>query len=364
MTQKVCVVTGATGFIGQHILSELVANKYKVIGIGKSEEIFCPEILNENKVKYIIKSEIDGALLQYYDVEIILGEISDKQFVEQIFNTIARNNLAIEFILHFAACATIQKAREDEKLTWKTNYDGTKNILINSLQYQKKSLNKIKGFFHASTDKVYGEGSLQTYQEADELKPLPYPYDMSKAKADELVRKVAKENNFPAIIYRFCNVYGPGDYHKSRIIPGTLYRLLYTQEQPVLKIYYDSRGKKQSFYRDMIYIKDLTRAVKLLLDYLKQSPLSSNLIGEVFNLGTENTYPMQDVINKLKLYSRNNEKIKEEIVNSGEIKNQCMNYKKLQDLLGFKPQYSLDQGIKETVAWYTMHKGEIDDKFI
>ena len=71
MKQKVCFVTGATGFIGQHIVSELVANKYKVIGIGKVGEIFCPEILNENKVKYIIKPELENSLLQRYDVEII-----------------------------------------------------------------------------------------------------------------------------------------------------------------------------------------------------------------------------------------------------------------------------------------------------
>ncbi len=362
MTTKVCLITGATGFIGQNIVAELVANNYKIIALGKPDESYCPTILNENNIKLTTSPIITSSTFINNDVQLLFLEISDDKSLKHVFDTCTKNDIEIEFVLHLAATATIQQALKEEERTWKTNYEGTKNILKHSLEYQKKSLNKFKGFFYASTDKVYGEGSLNTYHEDDILKPLPYPYDQSKAKADELIRKTAKEHNFPAVIYRFCNVYGPGDYHKSRIIPGTLHRLLYTNDSPILKVYHDTNGIEQSFYRDMIYIKDLTNAVKLLLNHLKTT--NSNLVGEVFNLGTENTYPMIEVIEKINSYTKSSRKTKIEVVNKGEIKNQCMNYQKLNKILGFTPKYTLDKGIKETVNWYMQHKGEINEKFI
>ncbi|MBQ2885748.1 MAG: NAD(P)-dependent oxidoreductase [Alphaproteobacteria bacterium] len=361
MNTKVCLITGATGFIGQNIVAELISQKYKIIAISKPDEQYCPTIINENNIKINTMPNINKDIVKDYDMQLVFGDVSDKRFIEKLFKDIEKQNIEIEFVLHLAACATIQQAIQKEQEAWKTNFNGTENILKSSLQYQKKFPNKFKGFFYASTDKVYGEGSHQTYQETDKLKPLPYPYDQSKAKADELVRKIAKENNFPAVIYRFCNVYGPGDYHKSRIIPGTLYRLIYTKENPILRMYYNPQGNKKSFYRDMIYIKDLTKAISLLLEFLRKD--NTKLIGEVFNLGTDNTYPMNEIINKISCYSKINREIKEELVEKGEIKNQCMNFSKLNKLLGFNPQYSLDKGIKETVDWYISHKGDINDSF-
>ena len=362
MTTKVCLVTGATGFIGQHVVVNLVKNNHKVIALGEKNDCYCPIILSESNLKISSSPTISSSTFLDNDVQLLFGEISDEKFIKQIFDKADSNGIDIEFILHLAATATIQQALKEKERTWKTNYEGTKNIVKHSLKYQKKSLNKLKGFFYASTDKVYGEGSLNTYNEKDILKPLPYPYDLSKAKADKFIRKIAKIYSFPAIIYRFCNVYGPGDYHKSRIIPGTIHRLMYTDQAPILRVYHDEEGKEQSFYRDMIYIKDLTNAIQLLLEHLKTKK-DNSLYGEVFNLGTNNTYPMKDVIDKINIHAKTTRKAQVEIIKKGEIKKQCMNYQKLNQKFGFQPQYSLDKGIKETVNWYILHKGDINDVF-
>lgn len=358
---KVCLITGATGFIGQNLVSELVAGGRKVIALGKANEKYCSSVLNDKPLKISTTPFLTPNTFLQNDVQFSFGDIADESFIQNVFSEIIKNGFEIEYVIHLAACATIQQAAQEEKQTWRINYLGTENVLKQSLKYQKKYPTTFKSFFYASTDKVYGEGTQQTYQETDVLNPLVSPYDQSKAKADILVQNTAKKNNFPAVIYRFCNVYGPGDYHKTRIIPGTLYRLIYTKDVPLLKVYRDSKGQVQSFYRDMIYVKDLTHAIHLLLKHLDTKKYS--LIGEVFNLGTENSYAMNDVIKEIstcmdKIY---NPAIEE--INAGEIKNQCMNYAKLNKLLGFSPRYTLSKGIQETVKWYVERKEEINEWF-
>lgn len=358
---KACLVTGATGFIGQHLVSELITSGRKVIALGKDDEKCCFSVLKESPAKISMASVMTKDTFLKNNVQLYFGEISDSFFIKKVFTELTENNIELEYVIHLAACATIQQAAKEAEKTWKTNYEGTNNILNQCFMYQKQHPAVFKSFFHASTDKVYGEGSRQTYNETDILKPLNYPYDKSKAEADLLVQKKAKENNFPAVLYRFCNVYGPGDYHKSRIVPGTLYRLMYTSDVPLLKIYRDSYGIMKSFYRDMIYVKDLTRAVNLLLQYLDIK--EHKLIGEVFNLGTGNSYAMNEIIEKINSYMNEKRNPLVEEVNSGEIKNQCMNYTKLNKMLGFSPKYDLSHGIEETVKWYLAHKEEINGQF-
>jgi len=363
MNTKICLITGATGFIGQHVVVELVRAGYKIIGIDKPDNAYCAAVFNDQKIRVTANIPLGMRWFENTDMILKIGDIADKMFMEKLFKEIGKNKLHIDFVLHFAACATIQQAIKEKEKTWQTNYLGTMNILENSLEYFRKYPEVFKGFFYASTDKVYGEGSSQSYHETDALKPLPYPYDLSKAKADMLVRQIAALEKFPAVIYRFCNVYGPGDYHISRIVPGTLYRLIHKNEEPILKTYRDKEGTVQSFYRDMIYIKDLTHAIHMLLQHMETYENRIKLIGEVFNLGTENSYPMQEVIGKIMSYSGASLKAKEEIVPQGEIKKQCMNYAKLNSIFGFKPEYDLERGLKETVRWYVSHKGETNDKF-
>lgn len=358
---KICLITGATGFIGQHLVAELVTNGRKIIALGKANENYCPVVLTESHIKISPTPTLKPDTFLKNDVQLYFGEISDKSFIKKVFAEIAENNMEIEYVIHLAACATIQEAAKETEKTWKTNYEGTDNLLNQCLGYQKQYPSVFKSFFYASTDKVYGEGSKQSYHETDTLKPLAYPYDQSKAKADLLVQQKAKENDFPAVIYRFCNVYGPGDYHKSRIIPGTLYRLMYNKGVPVLRVYRNPDNIIKSFYRDMIYVKDLTHAIKLLLNDLDIK--KHRFVGEVFNLGTENTYAMKDIIEKISLCVGKKQNPIIEEVKAGEIKNQCMNYAKLNKMLGFSPKYNLSEGIKETVKWYVKHKEDINDRF-
>lgn len=359
---KICLITGATGFIGQHLVSELVAHDRKIVALGQTDEKYCSAVLTDHRINISTNPALTPDTFLYNDVQLYFGDISNEAFIKKVFAEITKNHMEIEYVIHLAACATIQQAAKEAEKTWKTNYEGTENLLNQCLLYQKQFPKVFKSFFYASTDKVYGEGSRQTYHETDVLKPLMYPYDQSKAKADLLVQEQAKKHNFPAVIYRFCNVYGPGDYHKSRIIPGTLYRLMYNKGNPVLKVYRDSQNVIQSFYRDMIYVKDLTSAVNLLLQYLDVK--ENRLIGEVFNLGTDNSYAMNDVIKEIGWDIGKKQNLTIEEVKSGEIKKQCMNYTKLNKMLGFCPKYSLSQGIKETVKWYMQHKEEINDSFI
>ena len=201
---KVCLVTGATGFIGQHMLAELAAAGRKVLALGKPEEVFCTAVLRDAGIRTAAAFPVSAAAFAKSDVQFCFGDVAHGKFIESVFAAAEKGGMDIEFVLHFAACATIQKAQENGREAWRTNYDGTRNVLAAALRRWQRHDSSFRGFFYASTDKVYGEGSRSSYHESDELRPLSCPYDASKARADELVRSVAGRAVFRRLYIAFA----------------------------------------------------------------------------------------------------------------------------------------------------------------
>ena len=118
---KVCLVTGAAGFIGQHLVSKLSGDGYNVIAIDKNRD-YLPLIFKENniKIKETTESNVSkGTVIFRY------GDIADKDFIRGLFEDIEKCGSEIHFIFHLAACATIQEAIKEREKTYRTNYDGT-----------------------------------------------------------------------------------------------------------------------------------------------------------------------------------------------------------------------------------------------
>lgn len=110
---KVCLVTGATGFIGQHMLAELAAAGRKVLALGKPEEVFCTAVLQDAGIRTAAAFPVSAAAFAKSDVQFCFGDVADGKFIESVFAAAEKGGMDIEFVLHFAACATIQKAQEN-----------------------------------------------------------------------------------------------------------------------------------------------------------------------------------------------------------------------------------------------------------
>lgn len=138
MEQKVCLITGATGFVGQYILNELIASGRKVLALGDSEDAFSPLAANNRLIKATSALPISAAAFKEHNVQFCFGDIADISFLASIFNTAAKNGIEIEFVLHLAA---VRKGRRA------VSSDGTANLLEVCRAYWQSNPDTFKGFF-------------------------------------------------------------------------------------------------------------------------------------------------------------------------------------------------------------------------
>jgi CDP-glucose 4,6-dehydratase len=271
------------------------------------------------------------------DALVYEGVVEDYALLEHIFRT-----HRIDYVLHFAANAIVQRAAAAPRETFETNVRGTWNLL----ETVRNHGSSVRGVIYASTDKVYGEGGDHPYRETDALDPHNI-YDISKACGDMIAQGYCRCYGIPLMVARFCNVYGERDTNYTRIVPRTL-RLLHEHRPPVVNMYCGADGQRVPFRRDFIYIEDILDGLELMLDALADG----RHVGEVFNFGTERAHDVGEVV---RLICREAGADVAPVlceVSQGELLSQCMSFRKAQRLLSFEPRYPLEEGIARTVRWY------------
>ncbi|HID72304.1 TPA: NAD-dependent epimerase/dehydratase family protein, partial [Candidatus Micrarchaeota archaeon] len=187
---------------------------------------------------------------------------------------------------------------------------------------------------------AYGEQEKLPYLEDAPLQGSN-PYDCSKSCADLLSQSYGKTYSMPVGISRCGNFFGGGDLNFSRIVPGTI-RSAYRNEAPVIR----SDG---SFIRDYIYVKDAVSAYKVLAEKTEEKKFN----GEAFNFSNEIQLTVLQMMEKI-LSMCGKADLKPVIRNEamGEIKAQHLDASKARELLGWKSEWEIDRGLKETVEWY------------
>lgn len=340
--KELMMITGANGFIGSRLARASILNGRRILGIIPPWEK-CRDVLFSGIPGHVETSNIDNVikLLEENFNVLCIGDIADKNFVNALYKTIYENGYEISHTAHLAACAIVREAAENKAAAWQANFIGTKNLLDATTEYSKDGSPL---FIHFSTDKVYGEGSERPYLEDDPIAPV-YVYDRSKAEAESLVFSYHEAYNIRAVVVRMCNVYGPGDLHRSRLIPGTLYNILCAKRPPLLRLYKGKNGEILSFKRDLIYVDDIVEAVSLIMENGGNKDVS------VYNLGTEKCYSVDTVIHMIQeiagcVY------IPDVDMSCSELREQCMSFQKAKRELGFYPKTSLYDGLKKTVEWY------------
>jgi CDP-glucose 4,6-dehydratase len=310
-------VTGANGFIGSWITKALVEKGANVV--------------------ILIRDEIPASPLSYMgDIcnklgGIVRGSITDYATVERIFNEYEVNTC-----FHLAAQAIVGVANRSPLSTFESNIKGTWNVL--EAARNAKTLEKV---IVASSDKAYGEHEKLPYSEEFCLS-ASHPYDASKACADILAKTYFNTYGLPVAVTRCANIYGGGDLSFSRIIPDTIRSVLFDRN-PIIR----SDGTP---VRDYLYIADAVDAYLTLAEKLEK------VKGEAFNFGTNSPIGVLELVNKIiKISGKTHLKpiIKREA--EGEINRQYLSGEKARRMLGWKPRYNLDKGLKETIAWYNKY---------
>jgi len=306
LSNKKILITGGAGFIGSHLVNELVLQKNRVIVVdnlssGKKENVHPKATFYKTDVR-------------------------DKK-ISQIFK---KENPDIVF--HFAAYPIVQKALENPVETFDTNIMGTVNVLEAC-----RAVGRVKAVIIVSSDKAYGKSKKLPYKETSPLQG-DHPYDVSKSAADLIATTYFKTYSLPIVITRFSNVFGQGDTNFSRVIPGALESIIKNKEFLIR-----SDGK---MIREYTYVKDITNGCITLAQNIKK------IKGEAFNFGSKNIFSVMDVVKRVeKILGK---KIHYKILNiaKNEIPKQYLDWSKAKKLLGWQATTSFDEGIKETFMWY------------
>jgi CDP-glucose 4,6-dehydratase len=306
-------VTGATGFFGSYLTRELVNLEAHVTVL----------VRDTRRKSNLYRGEV------YTKINIIEGSLGDLALIER-----ALDEHKIDTVFHLAAQAIAGEAHRNPLSTFHANILGTWNIL--EACRRNPNVNRI---IVTSSDKAYGAHLTLPY---DENMPLQgkHPYDVSKSCADLIAQTYYYTYRLPVCIARCGNLFGGGDLNFSRIIPGTI-RSIYNHRTPVIR----SDG---TLLRDYLFVEDAARAYLLLAEKME----ALNLAGEAFNFSSESRLTVLDLTKKiLKMMNCTLEPV---ILNEEkkEIKHQYLSIEKARKILGWKPVYSFDEGLENTINWY------------
>ena len=238
--EKVCMVTGAAGTVGQHLLSHLVARGYKVLAIGETADDFLPEILNNRHIKVTTALPICTEQYKKHDVQFCFGDMGDISFWASIFSAADKGNIEIEFLFHLTANKLIQK---HSPAAYHPEYGAAVNLLEVARAYWQEHKKTFKGIFYA----------------ADSGKKV-------SKQVEKLIEMMREKDNFPAVIYHPYPVTMIGSGYKGNTSFSSLYRVIMPFKTPT-----NSLTWKKEADDELSYIASLKRATDKILNQIKEN---------------------------------------------------------------------------------------------
>ena len=315
---KNILVTGGAGYIGSHIVEELVKKNFL--------KIFIVDDLSTGHKRLINKK-----------ATFIKANINKTQLIKKI---ILKNK--IDTIIHLAAKTIVTESEKKPKLYYKANVLGTSSLL----DAAKNS--SVKNFLFSSTAAVYGSKIRYANEKS---KTLPDSvYGKTKLQAEDLVKRNFKKNY---IILRYFNVVGASPSKKIGLINkyGQLFKNFAVEilkNKPKLSVYgKDYNTKDGTCIRDFIHVSDLADIhLKVLL---KASKDNKSII---LNCGYGKGFSVLEVVNNFKKFSKNKVIVKFEKRRKAEIVESVANVTKLKKYLKWRPKFfNLSRMIKNSLDW-------------
>jgi NAD dependent epimerase/dehydratase len=312
------LVTGASGFIGSHLVEELL-NK------GADVRAF---------VRYTSNGKIGN--LEYLskryrkEIELFFGDLKDPY-------TVRRALKDINYVFHLASLISIPYSYINPR----EYFDNNITFILNILQAAEELGTDF--IVHTSTSEVYGTAQ---YVPIDENHPLvgQSPYSASKIGADKVAESFYRSFNSPVSTLRPFNTYGPRQSTRA-VIPTIINQLLTGDDLHLGDI---------TTTRDFLYVKDTIQG------FIKMVENKEKTMGKVLNIGTSREVTIEtvakyliEIINPKAKILLNKDKLRPE---KSEVRRLCAKTEFMKDLTGWKPNYSLEDGLKETVTWFKEYK--------
>ena len=305
LKDKEVLITGGCGFIGSEIVKQLSL-------IGANVTIL--DNLSSGKEKYIKK---------FPNVKLIIGDLVDYDLVKDV----VKNK---EYIINNAALPFIPDSFHIPKKFFEVNVNGTINMALATIKEKKA-----KRFVHISSSEIYGTAKYTPMDENHPTTPQS-TYAVSKLAGERVVFTMHKEHNFPAVIIRPFNSFGP-NITQPYIIPEIISQV---ERSDVIKL-----GNLNA-KRDLTYVSDTANGIILSL-------VKEGIVGEVINIGSQRSYSIKDLVYLISDIM--GKKVSIEIESSRfrpyDVDTLICNYERANKILGWKPEVTVREGLKNTIEW-------------
>ena len=304
------LVTGGLGFIGSNFITWILEKIPGIYIINVDKSTYCSNIKNVPPSPNHSHINVD---------------ITDVRAMKEVFE-----KEKPDMVIHFAAQSHVDNSFGDPIQFTIDNVLGTHVLVHTAHEY-----GRLQKFIHISTDEVYGEvGPEETSDEKSLLNPTN-PYAASKAAAEFIVRSYGHSYNFPWIITRGNNVFGPKQY-PEKLIPKFI-------NQIANGIPCTVHGSGQT-RRNFIYVDDVSSAIQLILE--------KGELNHFYNIGTRNEFSVLEIFEKLAQPGSTVVYVPDRPFNDSRY---CIDSQALYDL-GWKEEITVDDAIQRTVKWYSENK--------
>lgn len=258
------LITGATGFIGSHLLKQLLTQKYKIVVLKRTTS-------NLSRIKQLTNK------IKFYNIDQLIN--FDKIFVEN----------KIDIIIHLSAMYSKEDKGNKIKIQMsKVNVKIPEKLLKSAVKYN------VKGFINTGTFFEYSLNTKKPITEKTLIKPYNY-YTITKIKFEEILNKLANNKKIKAVTLKLFSPYGENDNEK--IIPLIIKSFLTNKKLSLTK-----GNQKLAF----TYVKDIVKAYLLTIGYIN----NQNFNYDVFNIGNNFSYSLKEVVSFVKNISKKNSQIK------------------------------------------------------
>jgi dTDP-glucose 4,6-dehydratase len=312
------LITGGAGFIGGNFVQYM---------LGKYHQY---EIVNLDLLTYAGELSKHEHIQRQENYSFIQADIADRETIMSVFHS-----KQFDVVVHFAAESHVDRSITDPGIFVRTNVLGTQVLLDAAKAFG------VSKFVHISTDEVYGDLEFDStifFTEETPIQPNS-PYSASKAGSDLLVRAYYETYGMNVNITRCSNNYGP--YHfPEKLIPLTISRVVKDEK---ISVYGNG-----SNVRDWLHVYDHCTAIDLVLHEGEK--------GQVYNVGGHNERTNLEVVKTIINALGKSEDLIEYVTDRlGHDKRYAIDPTKL-EVLGWKPTYTFETGIAQTIDWYISHK--------
>lgn len=299
------LVTGGAGFIGSHLVGNLIQNNYSVIVVDN---------LSTGKRQNL------NPRARFYRLD-----IQDKK-LEQIFK-----KEKPQVVYHLAAQMNVRKSIADPIFDAQANIIGVLNLLENCVKY------RIKKFVFISTGgAIYGDGvKIPTPETAIEA-PIS-PYGIAKLATEKYLHYYHHQYGLNYTVLRLANIYGPRQNYLGEAGVVAIFCHQLKNNQP---IFINGNGHQT---RDFVFVADVVAAALKALKDKKPN---------IYNIATSKENNINQLASALQKVSGVKTPIEHRSAIKGEQMRSCLNYQKIKKHLGWSPKYDLEKGLRETWQWF------------